>query len=69
MNFIQETYVYASRVKEFNRWDWLCYVAWVGLMIGLFLFTMGFVVAGYVNGVQFPSYVGSVCIPRMLINF
>lgn len=66
VNFIQETVVYASRVKEFNRWDWLCYVAWVGLMIGLFLFTMGFVVAGHVNGVQFPSYVWNVPVGTLI---
>lgn len=59
-NFIQETLIYAGRVREFNRWDWMTYIAWVGLMSGLLFATAGFVLTGYFNGVQFPAYVWNV---------
>lgn len=59
-NFIQETIIYASRVKNFNRWDWLTYVAWVGLMSGLLIATGGFVLLGHSKGVHFPAYVWNV---------
>jgi hypothetical protein len=60
VSFIEETVVYASRVKEFKTWDWLSYVAWVGLMSGLFFATGGFVLIGHLGGVQFPAYVWNV---------
>lgn len=56
-NFLKETYTYALRVRSFNRWDWMSYVAWVGLMSGLLLATGGFVLYGHLSGVVFPSYV------------
>jgi hypothetical protein len=55
--FVQDTWIYASRVKQFSRADWWVYVAWVGLMLGLLFSTGGFVLLGYFNGVQFPAYV------------
>ena len=58
--FIKETYIYASRVKEFDVSDWVAYIAWVGLMFGLFFATAGFIFLGYGNGVDFPSYVWNV---------
>lgn len=60
MNFVQETIVYASRMKEFSVKDWISYVAWVGLMSGLLFATSGFVLFGHYHGVQFPSYVWNV---------
>lgn len=59
-SFISDTVVYVSRVREFNPIDWLSYIAWVGLMTGLLFCTAGFVLSGYINGVQFPSYVWNV---------
>lgn len=59
-NFIQETFVYVSRVQQFKKTDWLTYIAWVGLMFGLFFSTAGFVWMGHVNGVQYPAYVWNV---------
>lgn len=49
-----ELFVYLGRVREFTRKDWLVYVAWVGLMIGLVLATGGFVAVGHVTGAPLP---------------
>lgn len=46
---------YVGRVREFERVDWLVYVSWVGLMIGLVLSTGGFLLIGKARGVQFPA--------------
>ena len=56
-NFLQETYVYVSRMREFNSQDWLVYVLWIGLMSGLLFAVSGFVLAGHFGGVFFPTYV------------
>lgn len=58
--FFTETCVYASRVREFQRHDWLAYIAWVGLMLGLLFATAGFTLYGAYNGVEFPAYVWNV---------
>lgn len=60
IGFIRETVIYASRVKTFNRMDWISYIAWVGLMSGLLFATAGFTVFGYMKGVHFPAYVWNV---------
>lgn len=57
---IQEGIVYVSRVKEFNKQDWLAYIAWVGLMLGLLFSVTFFVLTGYANGVTYPSYVWNI---------
>jgi hypothetical protein len=59
-SFIQETFTYASRVREFDSKDWLSYIAWVGLMSGLFVVTFGFVGFAYIKEVSFPTYVWNV---------
>jgi len=46
---------YVRRVSEFDRTDWIVYVAWVGLMFGLVGSTGGFVLFGRAHGVAFPS--------------
>jgi len=38
--------VYVARMREFRRVDWIVYLAWVGLMLGLCLATAGFVWVG-----------------------
>jgi hypothetical protein len=45
--------VYVGRVAQFSRVDWVVYVAWVGLMLGLVFATGGFLLAGYAHGVSF----------------
>lgn len=55
-----ELFVYVSRVREFDRRDWAVYLAWVGLMCGLFLSTFGFLWFGHTHGVRFPGEVWSI---------
>lgn len=54
---IRDTYIYISRIKMFDRTDWIAYIAWVGLMSGLFFATSGFVLTGYLHGIIYPAYV------------
>ncbi|NJL25755.1 MAG: hypothetical protein HC902_11655 [Calothrix sp. SM1_5_4] len=60
MEFIRETVVYVGRIREFDRRDWLVYVAWIGLMSGLFFSVSGFFLLGVSRGVQFPSYAWNI---------
>jgi hypothetical protein len=46
--------VYVGRIRTFTRADWLVYVAWVGLMLGLCLVTGGFVWLGRRAGAPLP---------------
>jgi hypothetical protein len=46
---------YVGRVREFERRDWIVYVSWVGLMLGLLFATGGFLVFGASHGVRFPT--------------
>jgi hypothetical protein len=45
---------YVGRAREFRRGDWLAYSSWVGLMLGLFAATAGFLTFGSLQGVRFP---------------
>lgn len=51
---------YVLRIRQFNVQDWLVYVVWVGMLFSLFGAVTAFVVFGYRNGVQFPSYVWNI---------
>lgn len=53
-SFPSELRTYVGRVREFERADWLVYIAWVGLMLGLVGSTGGFLLAGHAAGVAFP---------------
>lgn len=55
MSFLSELKVYVGRAREFSARDWLVYVAWVGLMLGLVCATGGFLIAGRRGGVSFPA--------------
>jgi len=46
-----EFLLYVGRMRQFSRQDWLVYVAWVGLMLGLVAATGGFVGVGHAGGV------------------
>jgi hypothetical protein len=59
-SFFQDTLTYAGRIRQFEREDWLYYVRWVGLMLGLLFCTAGFVLTGWAHGVHFPAYVWNV---------
>lgn len=54
-SFAHELVTYVGRVKQFERQDWIIYVAWVGLMLGLVLSTGGFILVGHASGVSYPS--------------
>jgi hypothetical protein len=59
-DFATDTWVYASRVKFFSRKDWLIYLAWVGLMYGIFAAVTGFLLIGAHAGVIYPAFVWNV---------
>ncbi|MEZ4366350.1 MAG: hypothetical protein R2939_08675 [Kofleriaceae bacterium] len=46
--------IYVGRIREFDRTDWLVYLGWVGMMLGLVGSTAGFLVRGHLAGVAFP---------------
>ena len=49
-----EFLVYVGRIRQFGARDWLVYVSWVGLMLGLVASTGGFLLYGHAAGVTFP---------------
>ncbi len=46
--------IYVGRIREFTRTDWLVYLGWVGMMLGLVASTGGFLLFGHLHGVRFP---------------
>jgi hypothetical protein len=55
MSFPSEIAVYVGRIREFQRTDWIVYVAWIGLMTGLSVATGGFLAIGHAHGVTYPD--------------
>lgn len=53
MSFPTEVATYVGRMRDFTRIDWLVYVSWVGLMLGLAFSTGGFLLLGHGHGVSF----------------
>lgn len=47
--------VYVGRISEFDRTDWLVYLVWVGMMLGLVASTGGFLALGHAAGVRYPG--------------
>lgn len=58
--FLGDTLHYAGRMRQFQTDDWKVYFAWIGLMLGLLGSVTGFLIFGYLNGVQYPVYVWNV---------
>src|ERR1041384_271897 len=58
MSFPSEVRVYIGRMSQFTRVDWLVYVSWVGLMLGLVASTGGFLLLGHLHGVSFTAAAG-----------
>lgn len=50
-----ELATYLALVRRFDRDDWIVYVSWVGLMLGLVATTGGFLAFGHSRGVEFPA--------------
>ena len=46
---------YVGNIRLFDRTDWMVYVVWVGMMLGLVASTGGFLLAGHRAGVVFPA--------------
>ncbi len=54
-SFPSELARYVGRVRQFERIDWVVYVAWIGLMLGLVFASLGFMLLGNARGVHFPA--------------
>ena len=52
---MSELRIYVGRIREFGRVDWLVYVGWVGMLLGLTFATGAFLLAGHVHAVAFPA--------------
>ena len=53
-SFLAELRIYFGRFRDFERIDWIVYLAWVGLMLGLMGSTGAFLLIGTANGAAFP---------------
>jgi hypothetical protein len=68
MFWFSELRTYVGRVRQFTRVDWLIYVGWVGLMVGLVFATGGFLLAGHSEGVTFPAEAWLVPLGALLFS-
>jgi uncharacterized integral membrane protein len=65
-----EVKTYYGRIAEFDSQDWLVYVCWVGLMIGLLVVVSAFLFAGaFIGGVTFPPYVWNIPLGIAIFSF
>lgn len=46
--------IYVGRIREFDRTDWIVYLTWIGMMLGLVFSTGGFVLVGRAHGADWP---------------
>ena len=53
--------IYVGRIREFDRTDWLVYLGWVGMMLGLVASTGIVVLAGRAAGAAWPP--GAYLVP------
>ena len=67
-SFVADVRVYAGRIRQFTRRDWLVYVSWVGLMLGLVFSTAGFLIFGTLNGAVFPEVAWLVPIGALIFS-
>lgn len=59
-SFTSDFFEYVGRFREFGRDDWLVYIAWIGLMLGLLFSVSGFLTVGSLGGVEYPTYVWNI---------
>ena len=52
---LDEARAYFRNMGTFGREDWIVYIMWVGMMLGLVFATGGFLVLGHTRGVRFPA--------------
>ncbi|HEY0986790.1 MAG TPA: hypothetical protein VGD80_07050 [Kofleriaceae bacterium] len=60
--------VYIGRIREFDRNDWLVYLGWVGLMLGLVASTGGFWLVGHLHDVPWPAEAAMVPIGALVFT-
>lgn len=60
-SWFKETLNYLGNIRTFSAWDWLCYIAWIGTIFGLFVGVTSFLIAGRMAGVDWPGYVWPIC--------
>lgn len=58
--FFQETVIYAKRMNQFDHTDWIVYIIWIGLMLGLLGSVSYFLGVGAIHGVNYPIYVWNI---------
>jgi hypothetical protein len=63
----RELLIYVGRARQFDATDWILYVGWVGLMLGLVGATGGFLWVGHNAGVEFPAE--AFCVPAGALLF
>lgn len=59
-SFLEDFLIYVGRMRLFRKVDWHVYFLWTGLMFGLLCAVTGFILFGWINGVDFPGYVWNV---------
>lgn len=59
-SFLLDFKIYISRIKSFNKQDWLVYIIWNGMMFGLLAAVCGFLFLGSYNGVVYPKMVWNI---------
>jgi len=47
--------IYVGRIREFRRNDWIIYLVWVGMIMGLVVATSAFLAIGRAHGVRWPA--------------
>lgn len=60
MTFAREFAGYVGQFRDFKKGDWVYYVCWIGMMVGLIASVGGFIAIGALNGVRYPAYVWNV---------
>lgn len=60
---------YLKAMKEFTARDWIIYITWVGVMFGLFVATLSFLILSSFNNADFPVYVWLIPIGILTFTF
>ena len=62
----REFTAYVANIRAFSQGDWLRYGTWMATIFSLLIGTGGFVLFGYVHGVDWPGYVWLVPVGTFL---
>jgi hypothetical protein len=68
MSPVSELRTYVGRIRQFDRTDWIVYISWVGMMLGLVGSTGGFLLYGHLHGVCFPPEAWTVPLGAMVFT-